>query len=311
MKSYNPQVGNFRALLKNNMKQKGFAHIFIFLIVIGLVIFIGVFLLVNYKNSPPQTNKQVIDEQKQAEKFTSNPEKKLVSYPETDSPPTLTLFWGKDKKVGIPYDIVLETGQFGTFEGGGQQTPFKVGLEPNSEMEINLKVGEYPIYSFSKGLITNIENSEQGEITIKYGRKYALKHLHIKNLSPSLKIGDKIEAGTLLGYTQTGSLGDGSLTFSFIEIELDKIISDRAARAINVYDYFDQESKDSLENIRQVAPRNPKRSWVASFDDKTKSWIPYVGKVETWADMHKIGFNGDLESFEEFAKNNNLEWVLK
>lgn len=289
------------------MPQKGFAHIFIVLAGVGLAIFTGAFLWANFKNGHLQTNKQEIAEQQPA----SSPEEKLISYPDTDESPTLTLYFGKDKKVGIPTDIILETGQFGTFEGGGHPTPFKVGLEPNSEMEINLKVGDYPIYSFSKGIITNIENSEQGEITIKYGRKYALKHLHIKNLSPSLKVGDKIEAGALLGYTQTGSLGDGSLTFSFIEIELDKVILDRAARAINAYDFFDKESKDSLEKIRQAAPRNPKQSWVASSDDKAKSWIPYVGKAETWADMHKIGFEGDLESFEEFAKNNNLEWILK
>lgn len=301
-----------RLFMKDN---KGFAHIFVILVGIGLAIFAGVFLYSNYQHGN-LGNKSNQDKIEQPEKLTSekpinNPQKDDIgSYPDTDGPPILTLFWGKEKKVGIPTDIVLETGQFGTFEGGGQQTPFKVGLEPNSEMEINLRVGEYPVYSFSKGLITNIENSEQGEITIKYGRKYALKHLHIKKLSLSLKVGDKIEAGTFLGYTQTGSLGDGSLTFSFVEIELDKVISDRAARAINAYDYFDKESKDSLERLRLAALRDPKQSWLASSDDKAKSWIPYVGRAETWADMHKIGFEGDLESFEEFAKNNNLEWVL-
>lgn len=300
-----PTSENFSA------SQKGFAGIFIVLAGVGLAIFIGAFLWANYKNVHLQINKQGVIEQKQTfEQPVSNPEEKLISYPDTDDPPALTLYFGKDKKVGIPTDIVLETGQFGTFEGGGSPTPFKVGFEPNSEMEISLKVGNYPIYSFTKGIITNIDSSEQGEITIKYGRKYALKHLHIKNLSPSLKVGDKIEAGVLLGYTQTGSLGDGSLTFSFIEIELDKVISDRAARAMNASDYFDQESKNALELIRQAAPRNPKKSWQASSIDKAKSWIPYVGKAETWADMHKIGFEGDLESFEEFAKNNNLEWIL-
>lgn len=306
------------------MKQKGSAAIFkiqaergfqvplILIAGVGLAIFAVSFLWANYKNGHLQTNKQEIIEKKQnPEQPVTNPEGKLISYPDTDDPPTLTLYFGKDKKVGIPTEIVLETGQFGTFEGGGSPTPFKMGLEPNSEMEINLKVGDYPIYSFSKGVIINIENGEQGEITIKYGRKYALKHLHIKNLSPSLKLGDKIEAGTLLGYTQIGSLGDGSLTFSFIEIELDKVISDRAARAINAYEFFNKESRDSLEKIRQAAPRNPKQSWVASSDDKAESWIPYVGKAETWADMHKIGYDGDLESFEEFAKNNNLEWILR
>ncbi len=289
------------------MPQKGFANILFVLGGLGLVIFAGTFLWTNF-----QQKKQTINKQKESEKtVTSIQQGESASYPDTDEPPTLTLFWGKEKKVGIPTDIVLETGQFGTWEGRGPPTPFKVGLEPNSEMEINLKVGEYPIYSFSKGLITNIENSEQGEITIKYGKKYALKHLHIKNLNKNLKVGDKIEAGTLLGYTQLGRLGDGSLTFSFLEIELDKIISNRAARAINAFDYFNQESKGALEKIRQAATRNPKTSWVASSGDKAKSWIPYVGKAETWADMHKIGFEGDLESFEEFAKKNNLEWILQ
>lgn len=297
--------------MKDNSSQKGFAPIFILIAGVGLVIFAGTFLWANFKNGHLQNSKQVIDQKEtKSEQPTNSSEKKLNSYPDTDEPPILTLFWGKEKKIGIPADIVLETGQFGTFEGGGPPTPFKFGLEPNSEMEINLKIGEYPIYAFSKGIITNIESSEQGEVTIRYSRKYALKHLHIKNLAPSLKVGDKIEAGTFLGYTQTGSLGDGSLTFSFIEIELDKVISDRAARAINAYDFFDKESKDSLEKIRQAASRDPKPSWIASNENKSKSWIPYTGKPETWADMHKIGFEGDQESFEEFAKNNNLEWVL-
>ncbi|MDP3973906.1 MAG: hypothetical protein Q8P92_03670 [Candidatus Daviesbacteria bacterium] len=300
--------------IRLSVSQKGFANILVVLVGIGLAIFAGVFLWSNIQHGNfgiKNDQDKLKQKEKKFEQTVNNPQKEESAiYPNTDNPPTLTLYFGKEKKVGISDDLVLETGQFGTWEGGGHPTPFKQGLEPNSEMEINLKVGEYPIYSFTKGIITNIDSSEQGEVTIKYGRKYALKHMHIKNLDKNLKIGDKIEVGQLLGYTHTASLGDGSLTFSFLEIELDKLISSRAARAISAFDYFDLDSKSALEKIRKVAPRDPKPSWVASFEDKNESWIAYTGKAETWADMHKIGFEGDLESFEEFAKNNNLEWVL-
>lgn len=295
------------------MSQKGFAHILLISVIVGVIIVVGSFFWVNFKNGEIQlNNNQHITDQKEKnfEQTINNPEKEeMVLYPDTDQPPTLTLYFGKEKKVGIPTDVILFTGQFGTWEGGGPPTPFKKGFEPNSEMEINLKPGEYPIYSFTKGVVSNIDGSDQGEITIRYGRKYAFKHLHIKNLVRNLKVGDKIEAGTLLGYTHRATLGDGSITFDILETELDKVISERAARAINAFDYFDQASKDSLEKIRQSASRDPKPSWV-SADDKSKSWIAYTGKPETWADMHKIGYEGDLENFEEFAKKNNLEWIL-
>lgn len=236
-----------------------------------------------------------------------------IFYPDTSKEPTLTLFWGEKKETTIPSSEVLSIAQFGAWESGGAPTPFKIGFEPNSEIGVDLKPGRYPLYAFTKGIITNIDRKISGEITIRYGKKYALKHMHIADLSPTLKVGQKIEAGTFIGLTpiiQSGPNDPRGASFSFFEIELDKIIDSRAARAVNPFDYFDAASKAGLEQARLADKVSIKSDWIGTVTDKNKSWIPYVGKPETWADMHKIGFNGDLESFEEFAKANNLEWVL-
>ncbi len=323
---------NFMPTSENySINQKGLTHILILIMVVGITLFVGAFFWSNFKNGhfinkpnqPAKENEQSSSTSKQSlisgeNKSLNQKEEKSYNtvdniYPNTDDPPKLTLFFGEDKKQNIPDEDVLSIGQFGSWEGGGPPTPFKQGFEPNSEMEISLKAKQYPVYAFTKGIITYIEKGNSGEITVRYGRKYTLKHLHVSNPSEKLKVGEKIEAGDFIGYTpiiKAGINDPRGEDFSFLEIELDKVISDRSARAINAFDYFDETSKAGLEKVRLGDKTGVKPDWVGTTIDKSKSWIPYVRKAETWADMHKIGFEGDLESFEEFAKNNNLEWVL-
>lgn len=288
---------------------KGFAHILLSLVVSALIIIGAAILWANFRNDHFVSNENKSINQKEGKPYDTADS----IYPDTDNPPNLIFYFGEESKQSIPDEDVLRIGQFGAFEGGGQPTPFKIGYEPNSEMEISLKAKQYPIYAFTKGIITYIQEGDSGEIAIRYGRKYALKHLHVSSLSEKLKVGQKIEAGDFIGLTpiiKAGPDDPRGHDSSFLEIEFDKVISDRAARAVNAFNYFDEPSKNALEKIRLADKEGVKPDWVGTTIDKSKSWIPYVGNAETWADMYKIGFEGDLESFEEFAKNNNLEWVL-
>ena len=225
-------------------------------------------------------------------------------YPETEKPPSLTFYWGENKNIDIDVDEIIETIPYGGWSNGDPKKNSKA--EPQTGLELRLTAKKNPIYSYCSGTVVwrNINASKDTDLTIRYGKKYAVKYYRVAEVPSYLNVGDKVKKGDLLGYTSTFDETD---TFDVWKIEVDKVISDRAARALNPIDFFDDASKEVFEKIDS----DISKKLTADPKSKDAGWIVYVKKDEIWASMIRMGFRKEgLESAGEFSKENNLGWML-
>ncbi len=229
-------------------------------------------------------------------------------YPGTSAAPEMTFYWGASKETVVP-PTLGEIGQYGIWEGGGNF--FKTGFEPASEIEIRTSSFADPVYSCISGTVVKIgvpsANSYGQQVSymsIRYGRKYVLKVLHLADIPASIKEGDIIEKGTLVGYTER--LGPA---FGFWEIELNRIDSDKVV-AIPPAGFFDSASMTVLDSILVNAGET---SWTLPLTaPTTEGWVSYVGTYEMWADAAKCGIRkpDGFFSLESFLELYDLSWII-
>lgn len=226
-------------------------------------------------------------------------------YPETERPPSLTFYWGENKKTDIDVNQIIETIPYGGWSNGDPKKDPKA--EPQTGLEFIISTKRNPIYSYGNGIVVwQNQNAvtKNKEISIRYGKKYAVKYYKVAEVPSYLNVGDEVEKGDLLGYTSTSDTTD---TFDVWKIEVDKVINDRAARALNPIEFFDNKSKEVFEKIED----DGSMQLIADPGSEEAGWIAYVKKYEIWASMIRMGFRKEgLESAGEFSKENNLEWIL-
>lgn len=279
--------------------QNGFAHFLILIFVIVVIAFIvlaGLYVGAKQEkgdkgnNTPNSNNAQASSELKL----------KYDIYPKTSDAPVLHLYWGPQKSTVIDSKSLIEIEKFGVFE----DVPIpncESTKDPGAEWAIHFKPGSIPVHTYASGTITNIQDEGASkEVVIRYGSKYAVKYLHVTNVPSSLKTGDKIEAGTLVGYTQ---LIDGNPKYEFWELEIDKILDGNIARTDFPLNYFDAESRASFESLRASSGLS---SWFVDESSKSAGWLAYVGKPEAWADMSKLGTNSNGDDYCQFLRSYKL-----
>ncbi len=83
-------------------------------------------------------------------------------------------------------------------------------------------------------------------MTIRYGRNYSVTLHHLVDVPPEFKVGDKVEAKTLIGYTQ------GQMDVGWWEIEVTARVGN-VTRSKPPYDFFSPESKKALDAIIPAA----------------------------------------------------------
>jgi hypothetical protein len=285
--------------------QYGFAHSAVIISVIVLVVIIFAGIVVNSKQEKGDKNAKGSNNSSQQ----NNPIKNLLGiedeykfdiYPDTTDAPVLHLYWGAEKRAYIDPNTLQEIEKFGVFENmplPNCETP----KDPGAEWAIHYKPGSIPVYTYAPGTVTNIQDEVVSkEVVVRYGKNYAVKYLHVTNVPDSLKQGDKIEAGTLVGYTQ---LLEASPDYEFWELEINKIIDGKIARTDFPLNYFDDESKSAFESLRASAGGPP---WFVDESSKEAGWLAYTGKPEAWADISKLGVKSTGDDYCEFLKSSGL-----
>ena len=126
--------------------------------------------------------------------------------------------------------------------------------------------------------------------------------MHINNIPSDIKLGDKIEAGKLLGYTSLFKENFGK-SYEFWELEVNKIINGTAARTDFPFTYFDKESQAVFEKLRLEKSLT---SWFVDEKSKDAGWLAYTGNTEAWADISKLGIKAPGDDYCQFLRNNKL-----
>lgn len=275
--------------------QSGFAHIFILVFVILIVVFAGLYVDAKREKSSNASSSSFV-----SSLFGGGEDIKFEIYPDTDQAPLLHLYWGPEKVSNIDVNSLIEIEKFGVFENIPIPT-CETPRDPGAEWAIHFKAGSLPVYTYAPGTITNIQDEGVSkEVVVRYGSQYAVKYLHVTNVPESLKQGNKIEAGTLVGYTQ---LLDADPDYEFWELEIDKIIDGKIARTDFPLNYFDDESRAAFESLRESSGL---MSWFVDENSKDAGWLAYIGKPEAWADISKLGVKSSGDDYCQFLRDYKL-----
>lgn len=229
-------------------------------------------------------------------------------YPDTDSAPVLTFYWGSPRATSVP-PTVSGIGRYGEWDGGGNY--FKTGYEPATEIEIRSTSFAEPVYTNCSGTVvkkgdvsTNVYGQEVSYLSIRYGRKYVVKHLHLADIPSSITVGSTVDKGTLIGYTER--MGTA---FGFWEIEMNVIRSDEVV-AVPPDSYFDSASRTVLAAILRGEGES---SWALELTSPTsEGWVSYVGTREMWGDAAKCGIRRpeNYRGLDTFLSAYGLDWVI-
>jgi hypothetical protein len=225
-------------------------------------------------------------------------------YPETSSAPVLHMYWGEEKTAEIPLEEVNFIGRFGVWENLMGNSIFKPGFETATEFEIHTTNKKQPIYAFASGTITQINIEERSaEISVRYGTDYAMKY-SVVNYNQNLTENSRVESGDFLGYTGWFEASNQP-SYGFFEFEFNKRING-FARAIPPIDYFDAESKASLEKLPAKFGFS---GWVVDPNDKKAGWVAYVGEPVGWATSMPLDIPGD--DLKEYYTQYGMGFIFK
>lgn len=230
------------------------------------------------------------------------------AYPDTDDAPVLEFIWG-------PPDLqpsqIVRVSPYGVWEGEG-------GIyksEPATEIEIVTTTTHNPVRAPCPGTITYVYVGEDGvgAVALRYGRNYVVIQHHVVDIPDNVVPGLKVEAGTLLGYTET--LQGGGVGFWELELYVKR---DTVFRTRPPYDYFSQESQAKLDSYMSAFLQRGYSDWLNDTSERDwtvttgECWIKYLEGPEWWGDPSKTGYDvADPETLEEFLSANDMMWVLK
>lgn len=235
-------------------------------------------------------------------------------YPDTSAAPQLTFYCGASCETVVPPNVTSISSRYGGWEGSGGGGVFKPGCEPASESEMYFSATREPVYSYTRGTIVyatyeaqNGYGQWEGEIGIRYGRNYLVKHVHVTEIQPGVVVGQTIEAGVLIAYTE--KMGD---EIGFWETEVCWLKSTHEIRALPLVFFLDAASQTVFNDILVAVGQS---SWYhAASEPTTESWVPYIGTHEAWADCSKFGVRPertmDFDSPEDYYGAYGLSWIF-
>ncbi len=284
----------------NKHNQYGFIHLFILFVALVVVVMAGL-LVESKREKGEKSDKKSTSHSTGGNKSSTAGGLRFDVYPSTADAPKLHLYWGSKKSANFDTNTLVEIEKFGGFENIPVPN-CDTSKDPGAEWAIHFKPGTLPVYAYAPGTITNIQDEGASkEVVVRYGSDYAVKYLHVTKVPESLKQGDKIEAGMLVGYTQFLNEGDG---YEFWELEINKIIDGKIARTDFPLNYFDDESKAAFEKLRASSGLS---SWFVDETSKTAGWLAYTGKPEAWADISKLGVKSSGDDYCQFLQSNGLK----
>ena len=148
-------------------------------------------------------------------------------------------------------------------------------------MQFYTKTKHNAVYAPAKGIVVGVFRPQR-RITVRYGRNYGYSFLHIEDIPESIKVGDKIEPRTLLGYTESREEG-------WWEIELDVKRGDQYS-TLPPYDYFSPESQKKFDRILDAVEYEPGvySSWVVREGED--SWIAETGSDQWETSAERVGY---------------------
>ena len=241
-----------------------------------------------------------------------DPSLNYTIYPDTSAAPVMRFYWGPAKQTTVP-PTLSETGIYGIWEGGSGGGAFKTGREPATEIELRLSSTRDAVYSCTKGTVVyvnagspNAYGQPVGTVSVRYGRSYIAKYLHVTDIPATITAGVSVEQGALLGYTEKMGASAG-----FWEVELDFIKDSTKIRAIPPVGYFDA---DSTAVFNSMLALTGETAWALPLTAATtEGWVSYVGTHEMWADPAKCGVKNTsaYEGLEAFLAAFGLSWVLE
>ncbi len=220
-------------------------------------------------------------------------------YPETDQAPVLEFLWGPPELQ--PSQITRIT-PYGCWEG-----PPEARYEPAVEMQFYTTTSHDPVYTVAKGTVVSIDRSKK-TFSIRYGRNYGVTYHHVVDILDNVTVGVKVEAGTLVGYTENFQ-DEG-----WWEIELD-VKRDNICRTLPPFGYFSAESQTKLQSYLDASPTwnvsGSPRTWTVTTGEDC--WTKYFDAPEWWSSLYdRLGYM--IENFEtdqDFLAANNLTWDLE
>ncbi|MFQ3675497.1 MAG: hypothetical protein SNJ64_03030 [Endomicrobiia bacterium] len=189
-----------------------------------------------------------------------------IFYPDTDSPPTLTIKWWSTvnstnttdaTKYPVPLDDVLDGGisTFGTRKGGN----------PGYSDQMTLWVASSSwktIYALTDGVVVCLHKGyDQDHQVIKYGRNWAIEYCHFAEIHTDLYVGKIVKKGDPIGRIvpmNPNSAGDIPPKTGYFEYRLLRKNDKGNWIAVNPYNYLDDVSK---ENIKQLWLRKRNKTW--------------------------------------------------
>lgn len=222
-------------------------------------------------------------------------------YPDTDEAPVLDFIWGIPE---LEMDQIERVTPYGVWEGAE-------GIwEPAVEIQFYTKDRWHdPVYAACEGTLIDI-STERQSLVIRYGRNYGIVYHHIVDFPSSLKVGEKIERGDLIGYTEKKS------GLGWWEIEVDVKRGD-VFRTVPPIDYFSEESQEKLNDILNGDDVWYENKWGANrtwtVTEGEESWIKYLDEPEWWTSPFRVGYSHLIgaESLEDFVTAHNMTWVLE
>jgi hypothetical protein len=217
-------------------------------------------------------------------------------YPETDQAPVLEFFWGPPE---LQLSQITRVTPYGCWEG-----PPEALYEPAVEMQFYTTTSHDPVYAVAKGTVVSVDRDYK-TFSIRYGRNYGVTYHHVDDILDNVTPGAKVEAGTLVGYTENLG-GEG-----WWEIELN-VKRDSVCRTTPPFGYFSAESQAKLQSILEASPTwevsGSPRTWTVTTGEDC--WTKYFDAPEWWSGLYaRLGYM--IENFEteqDFLAANNLTW---
>lgn len=227
-------------------------------------------------------------------------------YPDTDEAPALEFFW--DNFESLPSQITRVT-PYGCWEDW-INTKLGLAYEPAVEMQFYTTSVHNPVYAVAPCTILYV-NRESGGINTRYGRNYGITYYHLENILENITPGLKVEAGTLLTYTETRWHEEMGYWEGWWEISLE-VKRDNVFRSLPPFEYFSTESQVKLQAIIDASPTwdsryGPAGAWTSTTGG---SWTRYLPAPEWWASPARVGYYSETEeTLQDFLNANNLPWT--
>ena len=233
-------------------------------------------------------------------------------YPDTEEAPVLELTWDG----GFNPQKATRYGPFGVWENANEDEIY----QPEPEMEIHCNSPEIDYLAVACGTVVNVmtggdpgkQSDANGQITVRYGKNYAVVYYHIK-IDPSIQKGQRIETGQKIG-TMPTTMHEAWGEEVMWEISVVKYFPDTGlTRVVPPYDYFSDEGKTLLDGVvenskEKIVGCSGPNAWTVT---QGFSWVPYIGEPAWYSHYAVLGYKPEgtvEEKSTDFIRAINPTW---